>query len=404
MDKVTKEMLTRIRWICSHIGPRPPCSEAERRLAEYIRDHWKELTETRLETFTCHPDAYQATLRWPVALFIFSLCLYHLVPFLSLLCSAASVLIIVFNLILNRELIDPLFPERISCNVSAVFPPRGKAERTVVVSCHHDSHFAFPLLNRFGAKYSLFMAMIVFSNVLVLFISMLGVLFQLAGSPAMEQGFHRISFPILLVLTMSVPAHLYTFLKVISDRPVPGANDNLSGVAVCMALADHLAIPEHRPERTEVWLVSFGCEEIGIRGSKRFLANHGNRLRNAYVLNLDMVGGRGTKLRVVTKEEKTLISLSENMVQIMQDIARRLDIPLEAGPIIAFTDAMAFAMHGIHATTLMALDETGIVNTYHSLDDTPENLDSAILLDSYRLCRAFLERIDDMPSGKQLNQ
>ena len=105
--EIIDRLRSHIHWICDQIGPRPPCSEPERRCAEYIRDEWRKHTDkTFLEVFTCHPDAYPATFRWPIALTILSLCLYHLVPILSFVCSAASLLILVLNLILNRELID----------------------------------------------------------------------------------------------------------------------------------------------------------------------------------------------------------------------------------------------------------------------------------------------------------
>jgi hypothetical protein len=42
----------------------------------------------------------------------------------------------------------------------------------------------------------------------------------------------------------------------------------------------------------------------------------------------------------------------------------------------------------------MALDEKGMVDTYHSVRDRPEHLDDDLLFDSYRLCRAFLKHID----------
>ena len=118
-------MRDHIRWICDRIGPRPPCSDAEGKCAEYIRNEWaKHTDEACLEDFTCHPGAYPATFRWPIVLFLLALCLYPLGPVLSFACSAGSVLILLCNLILNRELIDPAFPEKKSSNVIAKFEPR----------------------------------------------------------------------------------------------------------------------------------------------------------------------------------------------------------------------------------------------------------------------------------------
>jgi hypothetical protein len=396
--EIVQRMRSHIQWISDRIGPRPPCSEAERRCAEYIRDEWRKQTDnTLLEVFTCHPDAYPATFRWPIALTILSLSLYHLIPFLSFACSAASLLILVFNLILNRELIDRAFPEKKSCNVHAKFTPRGTSDRTLIISCHHDANFAFPIVNRFGYGFGLFMAVVVLSSALLTLLTFLRVLFSITGPESLLAGYQKATFPFLVLLVATVPIQLYVFLRVISKEPVLGANDNLTGVAGCLLLAEHLSRPEARPQRTTVWLISFGCEEFGIRGSKRFIEKHRREIEDAYVLNLDMVGGKGTKLQVVTKEERNLIRLSPKMVRLVEEVARKKGVSLKTGPIIAFTDAMAFARKGIQATSLIALDEKGMVDTYHSLEDRPEHLDYDLLFDSYRLCIAVLDHIDSTP-------
>lgn len=391
-----KRMRDHIEWICKEIGPRPPCGIGERKAAEYIKANWeKSESETFLETFTCHPDAYRAGFRWPIGLFILSLCLYHLMPLLASLFSAVAMLILVCNLMLNRELIDPLFPAAESCNVVSRIQPKERSDRTVIVSCHHDSHYAFPIVNRFGRGFGFFMLVVVLSSACLLILCSLRTLFMLLGSDALLQSFRGVESTVLILLCATVPAHLYTFLRFISDQPVPGANDNLSGVAVCLALSEHLARPENRPHRTRVWLASFGCEEIGIRGSKRFVRKYREKIRDAWVLNLDMVGEAGTTLQAVTKEEVNLIRLSEMMVHEVLDVAGNVGIRLKSGPIAAFTDAMAFAVKGIKATTLIGLDEKGASKTYHSMDDTPDRLDYDLILCSYEICKAFIRHVDD---------
>ena len=336
-SQVIEKMRGHILWICDQIGPRPPCSVAERRCAEYIRDEWKKCTDNiALEVFTCHPDAYRASFRWPIALTILSLCLYHLIPLLSFVCATASFLILVFNLILNRELIDRAFPEKQSCNVFAKFTPQGPSDRTLLITCHHDANFAFPIVNRFGSRFGLFMAVVVLSSALMTILTFLRVLLSFTGPEVLLAGYQAVALPFLILLTAGVPVQLYTFLRVISEEPVLGANDNLSGVANCLALAEHLSGAETRPQRTTVWLVSFGCEEFGIRGSKRFIEKHYEEIQDAYVLNLDMVGGKGAKLQVVTKEEKNLIRLSPKMVQLVEDVAQKEGIPLPDSRDVAF--------------------------------------------------------------------
>jgi Zn-dependent M28 family amino/carboxypeptidase len=152
--------------------------------------------------------------------------------------------------------------------------------------------------------------------------------------------------------------------------------------------------------RTAVWLVSFGCEEFGIHGSKHFIDRHIDEIKDAYVLNLDMVGEKGAKLHVVTKEKGNFIRLSEAMVNQVKDAAYRIHVPLKARPVMFYTDAMAFALKGFTATSLIALDDKGVSKTHHSLQDTPANVDYALVLDSYRICVEFIENMDATESKR----
>lgn len=61
---------------------------------------------------------------------------------------------------------------------------------------------------------------------------------------------------------------------------VPGAVDNLSASAVAVALCRILiANPALIPADTEVRFISFGAEEAGLRGSRRYVERHLDDLR-----------------------------------------------------------------------------------------------------------------------------
>jgi len=68
-----------------------------------------------------------------------------------------------------------------------------------------------------------------------------------------------------------------------------GADDNASGVAVMLAAAEVLAA---RPDRGPVAFVAFGAEEVGLRGSRHFVAELAPRERAAIrlMVNIDTVG------------------------------------------------------------------------------------------------------------------
>jgi hypothetical protein len=73
----------------------------------------------------------------------------------------------------------------------------------------------------------------------------------------------------------------------------PGANDNASGVAVLLTLAEYFA--QHRTALSSpIRFIAFGAEESGMSGSRAFVERHTNELANCQLLcNLDVIGGKG---------------------------------------------------------------------------------------------------------------
>jgi Zn-dependent M28 family amino/carboxypeptidase len=73
---------------------------------------------------------------------------------------------------------------------------------------------------------------------------------------------------------------------------VPGAADNLSACALAVAMCRFLVKnPSCIPDDTEIRFVSFGCEEAGLRGSRRYAARHLDELKSldARLLNFETV-------------------------------------------------------------------------------------------------------------------
>jgi hypothetical protein len=72
-----------------------------------------------------------------------------------------------------------------------------------------------------------------------------------------------------------------------------GAGDNADGLAVMMALARHFAKPEHRPQRTLVFVASAGHHTPGINGPRSFVAANPDLARAAVMLvNIEHVAQR----------------------------------------------------------------------------------------------------------------
>nr|MDO8082560.1 M20/M25/M40 family metallo-hydrolase [Candidatus Freyarchaeota archaeon] len=413
-----------IKYFCEEVGPRPPCSEQEAKAAKLLKKKFDEYCDkTSIENFTCRPGAYRAAFRGPIILYILSTISYIVAVyfglrastlfggysvfasiwdanllffFLLLLLVAISislfsvVVVIVGSLMYTKETIDIFFREKSSTNVIGKMKPKGNAKKLVLISGHHDANWEFPMIRKFGSKFTSLQAVSVISNYMILAILIIRLILYLLRIPL---GF-LIEIILLLVLVAPIPILVYVYPNLISDTPVMGANDNLTGMAVCYEVARYISTKELRPKETEVWVVSFGCEEIGDRGSKRFVKKYYDELKDAYNVNLDIVGEKESSLYIVEKEVRSLIKLSPEVIDILKSIAGKLRIKVNSGCVDAYTDAMSFAQKGIKSASIIAVGSSKFPKYYHTTDDVPDNLDYKLVADALRICLEFIKQID----------
>jgi Zn-dependent M28 family amino/carboxypeptidase len=167
---------------------------------------------------------------------------------------------------------------------------------------------------------------------------------------------------------------------------VPGANDNLSGVAALVALAERLA--GDPPAGLRILLASCGAEETLQDGIRAFIAHHGHELppERTIFINLDQVGSPN----MCMLEAEGPVWMEEYPGEwLRDDIARSaeaLGIPLERGfRARSSTDGVIPARRGHATATLFSMTDWRTIGEYHLPTDTPENIDWATLSDAVRL-------------------
>lgn len=167
---------------------------------------------------------------------------------------------------------------------------------------------------------------------------------------------------------------------------VPGANDNLSGVAALVALAELLAanpIPDLR-----VLLVSCGAEETLQDGIRAFLATHRHELDPAttHFINLDTIGSP----HLVLLEAEGPIRMEHYTGPWLRDLlaqrARALDIELHRGyRARASTDSVIPSRASYPTATLVSITPWRAPANYHLPSDIPANLDYDTVARAVRL-------------------
>ncbi len=162
----------------------------------------------------------------------------------------------------------------------------------------------------------------------------------------------------------------------IARRPVcPGANDNLSGVAVLVAFAERLA--ERPVPGLRVLLVSCGAEEVLQGGIHGFAARHFPALdrEQTWMLNLETVGSP----RLVMLEGEGPVVMEDYPDRTFRDLVERAAVaagaPLRRGMRSrASTDSVIPSRAGYPIATLTSTDRFKALSNYHQMSDTPENL------------------------------
>jgi Peptidase family M28 len=170
---------------------------------------------------------------------------------------------------------------------------------------------------------------------------------------------------------------------------VAGANDNLSGVAVLVALAELLAAEPEPGLR--VLLVSCGAEETLQDGIRAFMDTHRHELApgRTWFVNLDTVGSP----HLVLLEAEGPVRMEQYAGPWLRDLlaehAHRLGVELWRGyRARASTDSVIPSRAGYPIATLVSMTDWRAPANYHLPSDVPENLDYATVADAARLVRA----------------
>jgi acetylornithine deacetylase/succinyl-diaminopimelate desuccinylase-like protein len=174
-----------------------------------------------------------------------------------------------------------------------------------------------------------------------------------------------------------------------SSRVVPGANDNLSAVAVLVALAH--ALRERPVEGVRVILLSTGSEESFMEGMQAFGRRHFSELPRATTefVCIECVGS--PQLCVV--EGEGMLRMRYYTGETRERLARAgLDAGVELARglrTVAATDALIALRAGYPTCTLGGVDEAKFPANYHWHSDTPDNLDWRSVEGALAVCEEF---------------
>ena len=129
----------------------------------------------------------------------------------------------------------------------------------------------------------------------------------------------------------------------------------------------------------EVWFVATGAEEVGTIGMQAFLADYGDDMRDALIINLDNVGGG--QLSWVTAEGMVRrYRANPRIIGLAKRASREREILVKPRVYKGLsTDATPALARGFKAMTIMGFDNAGLPLNWHWKSDVSENVELEVV-------------------------
>ncbi len=265
------------------------------------------------------------------------------------------------------------------------------AERTLVLLAHHD---AAPTGKIFDDRLQVWLGE-TFPGVLERMDTSLPLWWMMLSAPALvatgsARG-RRGMIAAGLGLSMLGAA---TMEDVARSPIVPGANDNLTAVAVLVAVAERLRTDPVSGLR--VLLASCGAEEVVQGGIYGFAERHFPSLDRdrTWFLNLETLGSP----RLILIEGEGPFVMEDYHDRTYRDlitrVADRAGIPLRRGMRARnSTDSVIPSRAGYPTATLASVDRYKALSNYHRMTDTPANVDFTTVRAALELTEAVAREL-----------
>lgn len=393
-EKTVDYICNGIKDVIVKFGDRDPGSEGERKAQEYMADELRKYSdEVTIEDFKLNPHSFMGWIPITVTLVLLALVISFFIPFLSLILVILAIVPMISQFVLYKQLMDPLFKEKVSCNVMAVKKPKGEVKRRIVFNGHADATWEWTFNHKFGF----------FGFTMMFFMSIIGIVYFTAyvvisifingtvgisvsaGTPLI------LGLINLIFLPFWIGMYWFSNTKMVVD----GANDNLTACYMSLAILKTLKEEGIEFENTEVCALLSGSEEAGLRGAKAFAKEHKDDYNDCETIFVPMETLREIDhITIYTKDLNGLVKTDKDVAALLKKGGRAAGYEIPYGTVtVGSTDAAAFAQAGMKACCLAALDHN-LKDYYHTRRDTYDNLDKECLGAIYDITMKTLEVYD----------
>ena len=398
-NEAAQYMIDEITYIIKNFEKRDPGSKGEKQACEYMAETLKNdcgCDRVQVESFKENPGSFFGWIYFTITFALLAIPLFFVLPIASVILVITGFAIMFLQFGFYKKTVDKFFPEKTGHNVTAIKSCKGEVKRRIFFNGHPDACWEWPVNYRFGGVAFEAHAILCFVGALYYLVLSLIRVFQgnIFGVIDTSSGLAKAA----LIGLIFVPFMLGLYKMWDKKRVVDGANDNLSGCYMGIALLKALQDEGIEFENTEIGVIISGSEEAGLRGSKAWCEAHKGEFDDVptFIYSYDTIHDP-KYLMTNYRDLNATVKADKDVSDLFMEAAKELDIHCLKGlvpPLGGATDSAAFAQAGMRATGITGLNHA-LEDYYHTRRDTYDNMNAEGLADCYAVTVKVLEMFDN---------
>ncbi len=397
-SNAARYMVDEITHIIKTFEKRDPGSLGEKQACEYMADVLKKdcgCEKVQVESFKENPRSFYGWIYFTMSFVLLAIVLFFFFPLASIALIGVGFFLVLAQFGVYKKLLDPLFPEKTGHNVTAIKKCTGETKRRIVFNGHPDAAWEWPVNYALGGVG--FEGHAIICVVGAVYYLVLSVIQLITNGLTPEIDLDSTLIKCALGGLVFVPFMIGLFWMVNYKRPVDGANDNLSGCYMGIAILKALKDEGIELENTEIAVVLTGSEEAGLRGAKAWCEAHKGEFDDVptFIYSYDTIYDP-KYLMVNYRDLNGTVKADKDVSDLFMEATKELGIHCTKGmvpPLGGATDSAAFAQAGFRATGITGLNHK-LESYYHTRRDTYDNMNEAGLADCFAASIKVLEMFD----------
>ena len=406
-EQSAKFMCDEIAHICNTMPKRDPGSEGEKMACEYMADFLKNdcgCERSEIESFKENPNAFFGWIYFTITFVLIGMVAFFFLPIFGAIITGLGFAILFIQFGLYKKLVDKFFPEKTGHNVTAIKKCTGEEKGRVFFNGHPDAVWNWPVNNKFGGTaHVAHLVTSVVSGLVVLGLNIAAAVktgckpvtsFAIADYTAL---YGDVLFWMGIAILVMVPCLVGMYFMWDEKTITDGANDNLTGCYMGIAILKAMKDQGIELEHTEVGVIISGSEEAGLRGAMAWCEAHKGQFDDVptWIYSYDTIHESrflGVNYRDLNGTVPSDKEVSDSFMQAAQELGIKCTktwVP----PFGGATDNAAFNKAGFKSTGITALDHN-LQDYYHTMRDTADNLNPECLADCYAISVKALENFD----------